>query len=744
LIKTVNLNLIIINIMEGEKLWRPLNDVSIPVFGASCSSLQESVYLIGGHVAGNKTPQTVLQVRNFDMNVMNWSPVAVNANNALNRAYHASATLGDSVYVFGGAVASQVGGHEIILDEVVKCTPDNLEGIKCVPSHCPNAQLKGLSASTMGCGDLLQKIVLFGGSSAEGTCDSSDLLVYVGNDPEEIIEGEQLKRVPCPGPAPSPRSNHAVAVAGHRQEYLIVSAGWDGAQAYNDLWVCDMTNLLSGRALEPEEVNTAPKGKKKDEVAIPDLYTWHQISLDEPLEARFMHGCWARCAGSLHDGLTIGVFGGMSAFGPIAHQSMLEYAVEFDGAECSAELKSASDSHSKEEDDMSSLRYGFGTETIFENGFPSLIFVFGGKNLDCDSVCCVLDGNSQIASHLATCLPLAVEDEETAESHIKLIKYPNGDVYEGEIFIDIDEEEGKETEEVDETAQIRHGNGVMKYADGAVYEGSWAYNHQHGHGKYITFDQETIYDGNFHENEFSGKGQLSLKNGNIVYNGTFDQGHFQGVGTMLDNVMKTMYDGEFSEGMKNGHGVLRKVNDDPVADSDSDELGPLIYDGTWKDDKPAGSGTLVLPGGHVYTGDIVNSIPEGKGVCKYADGGEYSGSWRSGKRNGTGRQIGRCLDEYTGKWVGDVRSGKGVWVSKRGDCYTGLWDANFPHGQGEMTYKVKEVQEHSSREKYYRGEWNHGKRHGFGEVECLDGSVKKGSWKTNQYDEALVDYDAGQ
>ena len=452
--------------MEGEKQWRPLNDVSIPVFGASSSSLNESVYLIGGLTAGNKNPQTVLQVRNFDM--MNWSPVAVNANKTLNRAYHASATLDGSVYIFGGAVASNLDGNEILLSEVVKCTPDSLEGLKCVAFHSPSAELKGLSASTMGAGDLLQKMIVFGGSSAEGTCDSSDLLVYVGDDEEQMITNDDVLKtvVAANGPAPSPRSHHASAVAGHRQEYLIVAGGWNGSEAYDDLWLCDTTNLLSGRALEPEEVNPV-KGKKKDEVPIPDLYTWHQICLAEPIDGRFMHGCWATCPGTLDDGLRIGIFGGMSACGPIGHESMLQYVVEFDGQECNAQLEFAPET-GREDIGGEDTRYGFTTETIYENGLPTLIFVFGGKHMACDSHCCVLDPSSDIAAHVAACVPLPDEDKNgEEESNIKVITYPNGDVYEGEIFVDVEEDA---MVEVEDTAQIRHGQGVMKYADGAVYE----------------------------------------------------------------------------------------------------------------------------------------------------------------------------------------------------------------------------------------------------------------------------------
>jgi hypothetical protein len=459
--------------MEGEKQWRNLNDISIPTFGASSSCLNDSVYLIGGLMGGNNNPQTVLQVRNFDTYIMNWSPVAINANHILNRAYHASAALGDSVYIFGGIAASLNAGTETVLDEVVKCTPSGLEGLKCVSSNSIAVQLKGLSASTMGAGDLLKKIILFGGSSVEGTCDSNDLMVYVGDDVKEEGENEDvdaLKRIPSAGPAPDARSHHAYAVAGYRQEYLIISGGWNGAESFDDLWLCDTSNLLSGRTMEHEEVIPVKGKKAKDEMDIPQLFTWHQIHLaDGPMDGRFMHGCWATCKGTLDDGLTIGIYGGMSEWGPMEHHAMLQLTVEFDGKECNAQVDFAP--QTGRESDEDDCRFGFTTETIYEQGMPALIFVFGGRHIHADSQCLVLDENTDIAIHFDKCLPLKnqVDDEEV--SHIKNIKYPNGDMYEGEIFVDIEEEEGmEEGKEIDETAQVRHGQGVMKYADGAVYE----------------------------------------------------------------------------------------------------------------------------------------------------------------------------------------------------------------------------------------------------------------------------------
>ena len=41
----------------------------------------------------------------------------------------------------------------------------------------------------------------------------------------------------------------------------------------------------------------------------------------------------------------------------------------------------------------------------------------------------------------------------------------------------------------------------------------------------------------------------------------------------------------------------------------------------------------------VYTGDIVNGIPNGKGTQIWKDGAKYEGEWKNGKANGYGMKV---------------------------------------------------------------------------------------------------------
>ena len=50
-----------------------------------------------------------------------------------------------------------------------------------------------------------------------------------------------------------------------------------------------------------------------------------------------------------------------------------------------------------------------------------------------------------------------------------------------------------------------------------------------------------------------------------------------------------------------------------------------------------GNGTYVYKGGVAkYVGVFGNGLPEGRGVCEYANGDRYEGEWKAGKFNGEG------------------------------------------------------------------------------------------------------------
>ena len=71
----------------------------------------------------------------------------------------------------------------------------------------------------------------------------------------------------------------------------------------------------------------------------------------------------------------------------------------------------------------------------------------------------------------------------------------------------------------------KHGKGVYYYANGAKYEGEFAFDQFNGDG---TFESPTgdRYDGQFRNGQFSGEGIYTFANGNVVQEGIFENGTF--------------------------------------------------------------------------------------------------------------------------------------------------------------------------------------------------------------------------
>ncbi|KAH3723295.1 2-isopropylmalate synthase [Pelomyxa schiedti] len=83
----------------------------------------------------------------------------------------------------------------------------------------------------------------------------------------------------------------------------------------------------------------------------------------------------------------------------------------------------------------------------------------------------------------------------------------------------------------------------------------------------------------------------------------------------------------------------------------------------------------VQPGG-VYTGRIVNNMPDGRGKFTYMDTGEvqntYDGGWSDGLRNGRGVLTWPDGGTYDGEWKNDAQDGWGVQHWPNGSWYEGL------------------------------------------------------------------------
>lgn len=128
-----------------------------------------------------------------------------------------------------------------------------------------------------------------------------------------------------------------------------------------------------------------------------------------------------------------------------------------------------------------------------------------------------------------------VSGSNTAQINRGVLKFDNGDVYEGEL------KDGK-----------MNGRGVYRFAYGDVLEGEWEDGKINGHGV-IKSANDDVYEGEYKDDK---------RNGHWVF-------RFADGGVVIEQ--------EFKDGKMNGHGVCR------FADG-------AVYEGEWRDGKRTDTG----------------------------------------------------------------------------------------------------------------------------------------------------------
>ena len=124
---------------------------------------------------------------------------------------------------------------------------------------------------------------------------------------------------------------------------------------------------------------------------------------------------------------------------------------------------------------------------------------------------------------------------------------------------------------------LQHGKGKEVWTDGSTYEGMYLKGKKHGYGAY-RWNDGSRYDGQWFENKISGLGLYSWLDGRT-------------------------YKGQWKNNNMHGHGVY-----------------------FWKD-------------GRRYEGEYEEDKKHGFGVYTWADGRRYEGYWANGKQHGLGRYL---------------------------------------------------------------------------------------------------------
>jgi len=213
----------------------------------------------------------------------------------------------------------------------------------------------------------------------------------------------------------------------------------------------------------------------------------------------------------------------------------------------------------------------------------------------------------------------------------------------------------------------RHGYGIAKYGDKAVYVGPFENDERCGHGVMFFNDQHASISGEWFEDQVTGVCEtISLVSGVLeYYEGMIVQDNRHGTGKLITEGM--IYEGEFRNGVYAGSGKLSKLS------------GEAIYEGYWAQGKPHGEGRETLDG-DTYYGVFVNSHKQGIGSIVYKDGSEYRGLWNEDERQGDGFFISAAGDTFSGRWLEDKRHGAGVYTDTRGVRHEGSWEQDLLHG----------------------------------------------------------------
>ena len=434
-----------------EKIWVNFSNQSFSSYGSSNSLVDEDIYLIGGNHQKNEV-QNNLQVTIFNLKTMSWRTSVINTNGILNRSYHASSSIGSTIYTFGGATT--LGN----LDEIIEITK-TLEEIKCSVAKFPNLSIIGLSASNFTIPILGERVFLYGGISNTGNY-LSEVQIFESN--ENILKSK-FTTLQTDLETPPPRAYHSAVVAGENKQLLIIHGGRGNSGLLNDIWILDTSPLhqLSSTESAPP-VDSKSKGSKggKGAVAATPLPFWSQVIFHSPHSppSRCLHSSYVH---SIEKRLFLHTFGGIGENG-IYSINLLEIEIVHEAGN-----KYIEQSITLPSQQNATQRYGFTTCDIKENEKSVMLLVFGGVQLLHNNQSLqfpeliILDETANIAQHSKTLLPeLLPQDDQSSNDTNVHIEYPAGDVYDGEVLRN-------------ENEMYRHGKGKMLYANGSTYEVSY-------------------------------------------------------------------------------------------------------------------------------------------------------------------------------------------------------------------------------------------------------------------------------
>jgi len=201
-------------------------------------------------------------------------------------------------------------------------------------------------------------------------------------------------------------------------------------------------------------------------------------------------------------------------------------------------------------------------------------------------------------------------------------------------------------------AGIRKGRGKFHFSSGTTYFGQFDNNKFHGQGE-MTYARGDVFSGEFVDGVPQGEGVFTFVDGS-EYVGHLRRGKFDGYGVMVYED-RSVYDGHWEAGKWHGTGVYTNEHGeswtgqwkqgiavrDELTESgvDTEELASTA---AHLADKPQhelyarDTDSITFDDGSLYTGEVKNGIPYGRGMVNYSSGNRYEGYWRDNAPHGEG------------------------------------------------------------------------------------------------------------
>lgn len=129
------------------------------------------------------------------------------------------------------------------------------------------------------------------------------------------------------------------------------------------------------------------------------------------------------------------------------------------------------------------------------------------------------------------------------------------------------------------------------------------------------------------------------------------------------------YRGEVVDGVPNGRGVLESADG-------------RVLEGFFEDGRMQGESEINWPDGSRYRGPVLDGEPHGLGTWRGADRARYTGEYVNGVRHGWGEFRAADGSRYVGGYESGRRSGQGTIIDSDGTLFRGGFRGDRMHGYG--------------------------------------------------------------